>query len=81
MRLKKVLAVGIASALALGTFTGCGSTASTGNSGGSSQSAEADSGEIVNLKWITIGNGMPVNYDTWVAKVNEYAGEKIGVNI
>ena len=81
MRLKKVLAVGIASALALGTFTGCGSTASTGNSGGGSQSAEADSGEIVNLKWITIGNGMPVNYDTWVAKVNEYAGEKIGVNI
>ncbi len=81
MRLKKVLAVGIASALALGTFTACGSTASTGNSGGGSQSAEADSGEIVNLKWITIGNGMPVNYDTWVAKVNEYAGEKIGVNI
>ena len=37
--------------------------------------------EIVTLKWVLIGNGMPDNYDSWVSKVNEYAGEKIGVNV
>lgn len=79
MRLKKVLAIGIASVLAFGTLTGCGN-GGAGNSGGS-QTAEADGDEIVNLKWITIGNGMPANYDTWIAGVNEYIGEKIGVSL
>ena len=37
--------------------------------------------EIVTLKWVTVGNGMPANYDSWIAQVNEYVGEKIGVNI
>ena len=83
MRLKKVLAVGIASVLALGTLAGCGGSADSSSSGGQGKDAQstADSGEIVNLKWVTIGNGMPENYDSWVAGVNEYVGEKIGVNI
>ena len=37
--------------------------------------------EIVTLRWVTVGNGMPANYDSWIAQVNEYVGEKIGVNI
>jgi len=35
----------------------------------------------VNLKWVTIGNGMPTNYDSWISSVNAYIGEKIGVNL
>ena len=35
----------------------------------------------MNLKWVTIGNGMPSNYDSWIASVNSYIGEKIGVNL
>lgn len=92
MKLKKVLAAGIAAAMTAGMLAGCGnggnenaSGASTGGeqneAGAGTESAAASSGEIVNLKWVTIGNGMPTNYDTWVAKVNEYVGEKIGVNI
>lgn len=45
------------------------------------EAAATSADEIVNLKWITIGNGMPTNYDTWIAKVNDYIGEKIGVNL
>ena len=93
MKLKKVLAAGIAAALTAGMLVGCGSGGNENTSGASTsgggqngadagtESAAASSGEIVNLKWVTIGNGMPTNYDTWVAKVNEYVGEKIGVNI
>ncbi|MDE6983674.1 MAG: ABC transporter substrate-binding protein, partial [Lachnospiraceae bacterium] len=68
-----------------GTSTGgSDSTASTSESqtGGSSDaSASTNSGEIVNLKWVTIGNGMPTNYDSWISTVNAYIGEKIGVNL
>lgn len=70
MRLKRWLASGMVSALAVGLLAGCGD-----------KGKGADSDGIVTLKWVTIGNGMPENYDSWVSKVNEYAGEKIGVNI
>ncbi len=39
------------------------------------------SGDVVTLKWVTIGSGMPDNYDSWAATLNEYLAEKIGVNI
>ena len=93
MRLKKVLAAGIAAAMTAGMLAGCGNGGSENTSGATTsgegqneadtgtESAAASSDEIVNLKWVTIGNGMPTNYDSWVAKVNEYVGEKIGVNI
>lgn len=45
------------------------------------EAAAVSADEIVNLKWITIGNGMPTNYDSWIAKLNEYIGPKIGVNL
>lgn len=85
---KKLLAAGLAAMMAFGTLAGCGSSGnggsggSGGSSGGSGSSGkEADSGEIVNLKWVTIGSGMPDNYDSWISKVNDYIGEKIGVNL
>lgn len=93
MKLKRLLASGLVAVMALGMLTGCGgdnkNTDSTGgggdstaaSSGSSSQSQSADSGEIVNLKWVTIGNGMPTNYDSWISSVNDYIGEKIGVNL
>jgi len=80
MKLKRLLAAGIAAVMVIGTLTGCGSGETGGNSAVSSSNQDG-SGEIVNLKWVTIGNGMPSNYDSWIAKVNEYIGEKIGVNL
>lgn len=35
----------------------------------------------VTLKWVMVGNGMPSNYDAWLAQINPYLEEKIGVNI
>lgn len=37
--------------------------------------------EVVTLKWVTVGKGMPANYDAWAANINPYLEEKIGVNI
>ncbi len=58
---------------------GAASTSGSQDSAGAQNAA--GSGEIVNLKWVTIGNGMPSNYDTWIASGNSYIGEKIGVNL
>ena len=80
---KKVLAAGMAAVMTMGMLTGCGggSGNSAGNGGGqsassggqgSSSSQNAGSGEIGTLKRVTIGNGMPTNYDERIAKVNEY---------
>lgn len=79
MRLKRVLAACAAAIMILGTLSGCGNSASTG--GSASSAGQTAEGETVNLKWVIIGNGMPSNYDTWIAKVNEYIGEKVGVNL
>ena len=88
MKAKRLVAAGLVATMALGMATGCGNSgnggSSTGNGNGNANAGgaeTADNGEVVTLKWITIGNGMPTNYDTWVEKVNEYAGEKVGVNI
>lgn len=41
----------------------------------------ASAEEVVTLKWVMVGNGMPANYDAWLAKINPYLAEKIGVNV
>jgi putative aldouronate transport system substrate-binding protein len=41
----------------------------------------ASAQEVVTLRWVAVGGGMPANYDAWLAKVNPYLAEKIGVNI
>jgi putative aldouronate transport system substrate-binding protein len=85
MKVKKLVSLGMTALMVALLLAGCGN---------SSPSKEAVSGEndkvvsksessndIVPLKWVTIGNGMPENYDSWVRVLNEYLGEKIGVNI
>lgn len=37
--------------------------------------------EAPTLKWVSVGSGMPDNYDAWKAKVDEYLMEKIGVKL
>ena len=94
MKVKKLVALALTAMMVLGTMVGCtkqeGETsdapasgaqteASTGE-GAASEAAEP-AGDVVTLKWVTVGNGMPENYDSWQAKVNEYIGPTIGVNI
>jgi putative aldouronate transport system substrate-binding protein len=82
--MKKKMALLLAAAMTVSSLAGCGSTgadqSATGNAGTEAQAGEAADG-VVTLKWVTIGSGMPENYDSWVKQVNDYAGEKIGVNI
>ena len=81
-KFKKALALGLAGAMAL-SLAACGGTGSSGSTGGSSAATgdNAASGEVVNLKWVMVGNGMPDNYEEWLAQINPYLEEKIGVNI
>ncbi len=37
--------------------------------------------EVPTLKWMTVGSGMPANYDAWQANLNAYLEEKIGVHV
>lgn len=41
----------------------------------------ASAEDVVTLRWVAVGTGMPDNYDAWLAKINPYLAEKIGVNI
>lgn len=74
MKFKKVMALGMAVLMTAGLAVGCGSKEekTTVNENGE---------EVVTLKWVTIGSGMPDNYDSWIAKVNEYLEEKLAVNL
>lgn len=54
------------------------------NNGGGDNTEDvgtAGNDEVVSLKWVAVGGGMPNNYDAWKEKVDAYLGEKIGVNI
>jgi len=76
MKLRKITALGMAAIMTAGMLIGCG----VGDKKDSAAKNESGD-EIVNLKWVLIGSGMPDNYDSWIGKVNEYVGEKIGVNV
>ena len=75
---KRIVSLGLAAMMTAGLFAGCGNSS---ESQGDSTASGSKSDDIVTLKWVTIGSGMPDNYDSWVKKVNDYVGEKIGVNI
>ena len=80
----KLVSLGLtgAMALSLAACGGSGSSAATGETGSDAGSAStAATDEVVTIKWITVGNGMPSNYDAWLEQVNPYLEEKIGVNI
>ena len=83
-KLKKVLALGLAGAMAL-SLAACGgseTSEATGEAAGdSTATTEAADGEVVTLKWVMVGNGMPSNYDAWLEQINPYLEEKIGVNL
>ena len=78
MMKKRIVSLGLAAMMTAGLFAGCGNSS---ESQGDSTASGSKSDDIVTLKWVTIGSGMPDNYDSWVKKVNDYVGEKIGVNI
>ena len=65
--MKKILAMLLAVAMIATLFVG------------TVPAAKADN--VVTLKWVTVGSGMPANYDAWKANLNAYLEEKIGVNL
>ena len=69
MKRKSLLALAIACVVGVTLlgFSGC------------KKDAAAD--DVVTLKWIQVGNGMPKNYDAWLNQINPYLEEKIGVNV
>ena len=86
--MKKLLALLLASVMVLGLFAGCGSQAPAETKAPVAETpaetekpTEAPKEEIVELKWITVGNGMPANYDAWKAAMDAYLEEKIGVHL
>lgn len=83
---KRWLALGMVAALSATTLFGCSSNAGNnqttdGNQGTTSNAGKTDSDDVVTLKWIVVGSGMPSNYDAWKANIDSYLAEKIGVNI
>ena len=67
-KMKKVVALAMTAVMTMGILAGCG----------------GDSGKeegVPTLKWITVGGGMPKNYEKWLEQVNPYLEEKIGVNV
>lgn len=97
MKLRKIMALLMVFAMMSATVAGCskagndkssGSNTTGGNetsseetAAGDTQNTSSNNGEVVTLKWIAVGSGMPNNYDAWLAKINPYLAEKIGVNI
>ena len=93
MKMRKLVALLSVCVMLVASLAGCGKKADNGNTGNTDTTttptaAPADNGgdtaandEIVTLKWVTVGNGMPTNYAAWQEKINAYLGEKIGVNL
>lgn len=71
----KSAAAALSICLLAGSLVGCGDKQTAEN--------PKDSGkeEVVTLKWVLIGGGMPDNYDKWKEKVDDYLEEKIGVHL
>lgn len=67
---RRVLSVLLVLALVISAMTGC-----------SKNTGEKTGNEVVTLKWIVVGSGMPSNYDAWQKNINKYLEDKIGVNI
>ncbi|HKM04941.1 MAG TPA: ABC transporter substrate-binding protein [Lachnospiraceae bacterium] len=81
--LKKVVATAL-SAIMIFSMVGCGSDKGTVDSGKNATGSETSTNEnkdIVTLKWVQVGSGMPSNYDAWKENINAYLADKIGVNL
>lgn len=90
--MKKILALLLAVVMFASLFAGCnnatgntdptdGSVAPTDNNEETPAPTEGTTGDVVTLKWVTVGNGMPENYDAWKANLDKYLEEKIGVHL
>ena len=74
-KFNKALALGMAGTMAV-SLAACGgssSTAASTSTDGSSTSTAASSDEVVTLKWVACGKGMPSNYDAWLEQINMFA--------
>ena len=80
MKKRQVAALAMASVMSLGTLTACGSSNDNKGQAGDGNAA-GTTDEVVTLKWIQVGNGQPENYEAWLAQINPYLEEKIGVNV
>ena len=86
--MKKIIALLLACVMVLGLFAACGNNAAPAETKApeaaapAETAAPAESGsEIPTITWVSVGGGMPVNYDSWEATVNAYLEEKIGVHV
>ncbi len=80
--LRKIVSV----VLSLGLLAGCSSNENTeapSNSANNDNNEKVQSVEedVVTLKWVQVGSGMPSNYSSWLDQINPYLEEKIGVNV
>lgn len=95
MKLRKAVALFAAILMLMASFVGCSKNGDDKNTNTSENNNDTqqtdttddantdttDKDEIVTLKWVTVGGGMPTNYEAWQKHMNEYLAEKIGVNI
>lgn len=85
--MKKILAMLLAVLMVVSLFAGCGASEPAAEApaaeapAAEAPAAEAPADEVVTLKWVAVGSGMPANYDAWAANLNAYLEEKIGVNL
>ena len=78
--MKKILAAVLAVLMLASLFAGCASGKPAETTGATTDSTGSND-EIVTLKWVSVGNGMPANYEAWKAHINEYLEKKIGVHL
>ena len=88
--MKKIIALLLACVMVLGLFAACGdgkpadTTNGTPDTTSGSNTPDTTTGgtdEVVELTWYMVGNGTPVNYDSWKQKVDAYLEEKINVHL
>ena len=84
--MKKIIALLLACVMVLGLFAACGGEKTPAETkapeaGNNAPAAPEAEGGVPTITWVSVGGGMPANYDSWEAKVNAYLEEKIGVHV
>lgn len=90
--LKKLLALGLVSAMTAGMLAGCGSSETPATTPADGTEAAADTeaakedtakadGEVPTLIWWTVGGTPADDFDDAIAEISDYTEEKIGVRL